>query len=287
MTTLLYGPAVAGALPNSKFFPGSVHCPPNTITANVACPASGVGLVPLPASYVGLDSLRGNFPINEKTSLWSARLDQRWTNRNSSFIRVGVSPSLVTGIQSTSQNQVLGQNSGSRVGLNQTRDFNITFQHDTILSDTAFNEFRFQYSRRGIHFGFSDLPGGSNIAVNIPGFGYFGREPYSPVDRIERRFQFSDNVSISRGRHTFKFGADANVIQLRSKKQQIFQLDFGGDVNFGGLSASTFGFPDSVLTAGGTIINIPGATAVQAYRLRIPQTYIQGIGSFNTPFDNL
>ena len=72
--------------------------------------------------------------------------------------------------------------------------------------------------------------------MNIPGFGYFGREPYSPVDRIERRFQFSDNVSISHGRHTFKFGADANLIQLRSKKQQIFQLDFGGDVNFGGIA---------------------------------------------------
>ena len=273
MTTLLYGPVVAASLPNSKFFPGSVNCPPNTITSNVACPATGVGLVPLPASYVALDSLRGNFPINEKTSLWSARLDQRWNNRNSSFIRVGVSPSLVTGVQSTSQNQVLGQNSGSRVGLNQTRDFNVTFQHDTILSDTTFNEFRFQFARRGIHFGYSDLPGGSNIAVNIPGFGYFGREPYSPVDRIERRFEFSDNVSITHGRHTFKFGADANLIQLRSKKQQIFQLDFGGDVNFGGIDLFGNG--------------LPAVTGPQAYGLGIPQTYIQGIGSSNTPFDNL
>jgi hypothetical protein len=273
MTTFLYGPAVAAALPNSKFFPGPVSCPPNTITSNVACPATGVGLVPLPASYVPLDTLRGNFPINEKTSLWSARLDQRWNNRNSSFIRVGVSPSLVTGIQSTSQNQVLGQNSGSRVGLNQTRDFNVTFQHDTILSDSAFNEFRFQYSRRGIHFGFSDLPGGSDIAVNIPGFGYFGREPYSPVDRIERRFQFSDNVSITHGRHTFKFGADANLIQLRSKKQQIFQLDFGGVVNFGGIDLFGSG--------------LPAVTGPQAYGLGIPQTYIQGIGTSNSPFDNL
>jgi hypothetical protein len=272
MTTLLYGPMVASALPNSKFFPGSVNCPPNTITGNVACPASGVGLVPLPASYVALDSLRGNFPVMEKTSLWSARLDQRWNNRNSSFIRVGVSPSLVTGIQSTSQNQVLGQNSGSRVGLNQTRDFNLTFQHDTILNDTAFNEFRFQFSRRGIHFGYSNFPGGSNIAVNIPGYAYFGREPYSPVDRIERRFQFTDNVTLTRGRHTFKLGVDANLIQLRSAKQQIFQLDFGGVTTFGGLSL--FG-------------SLPAVTGAQAYGLGLPQTYIQGIGSSHQPFDNL
>jgi Carboxypeptidase regulatory-like domain/TonB dependent receptor-like, beta-barrel len=273
LATILGFPFPANPVTPAPFFPGPVSCPPNTITGNVQCPGSGVGLVPLPTSYVPLDSLRGNFPINEKTSLWSARLDQRWNNRNSSFIRVGVSPSLVTGIQSTSQNQVLGQNAGSRVGLNQTRDFNITLQHDTILSDTAFNEFRFQYARRGIHFGFSDLPGGSNIGVNIPGFGYFGREPFSPVDRIERRSEFSDNVSITHGRHTFKFGVDANLIQLRSNKQQIFQLDFGGDVNFGGISLFGAG--------------LPAVTGPQAYGLGLPQTYIQGIGQSNQPFDNL
>src|SRR5438105_11433941 len=32
-------------------------------------------------------------------------------------------------------------------------------------------------------------------------------------------------------------GGDYNLIQLRSKKAQIFELDFGGDVNFGGLAA--------------------------------------------------
>jgi hypothetical protein len=231
----------------------------------------------LPTSYVGLNDIRGNFPIGEKTSLWSGRLDQRWSDRNSSFLRVGVSPSLVTGIESTSQNQVAGQNSASRTGVSQYRDLNFTFQHDTIVSPTAFNEFRMQVARRGLHFGYSDAPGGSDIGVNIPGYAYFGREPYSPVDRIERRFEFTDNLSLVRGRHTFKVGVDANVLQLRSSKSQIFQLDFGGDVNFGGISASTFGFPDS----------LPGATALQAYGLGIPTSYIQGIGQSNEPFDNL
>jgi hypothetical protein len=277
MTTLLYGPTIAGALgPADTFFPAPVTCPGGQVVNNIQCSGTmgtvGSGLVPLPASYTALDALRGNFPVHEKTSLWSARLDQRWNARNSSFIRVGVSPSLANGVQSTSQNQVLGQNAGSRVGLNQSRDVNGTFQHDTILSDTAFNEFRFQFSRRGVHFGYSDLPGGSNIGVNIPGIAYFGREPYSPVDRIERRFQFSDNGTIMRGRHTFKVGADANLIQLRSKKQQIFQLDFGGDVTFGGFSLAP---------------GLPAVTDAQAYGLGDPTVYIQGIGNSNSPFDNI
>src|SRR5215470_11910525 len=238
----------------SKFFPIPVACPLSTQVNNVVClPVGngvpigiGTGLVPLPASFVGMDSVRGNYPVMEKTSLWSARLDQRWNNHNNSFVRVGVSPSLVTGLPSTSQNQVFGQNSGSRAGYNQSRDLNVTFQHDTIVSKSAVNQFRFQFARRGLHFGFSQQPGGGDIGVNIPGFAYFGREPYSTVDRIERRTQFTDVLSKTWGRHTFKFGADANIVQLRSAKTQIFELDFGGVVNFGGISASAFGFPDTL-----------------------------------------
>src|SRR5207302_1748477 len=143
-------------------------------------------------------------------------------------------------------------------------------------------EFRTQIARRGLHFGFSQLPGGDQIGVNIPGYAYFGREPYSTVDRIERRFEFTDNVTLVRAGHIFKMGGDYNLIQLRSKKAQIFELDFGGDVNFGGLAASHFGFPDNVpgVTA------LPGTTALQSYGLGIPTSYIQGIGNSNHPFDN-
>ncbi|HEX8836505.1 MAG TPA: TonB-dependent receptor [Candidatus Acidoferrum sp.] len=264
----------------SKFFPIPVACPLSTQVNNVAClPVGsgvplgiGTGLVPLPASYVGMNSVRGNYPVMEKTSLWSARLDQRWNNRNNSFVRVGVSPSLVTGLPSTSQNQVFGQNSGSRAGYDQSRDLSVTFQHDTIINDKTFNEFRSQIARRGLHFGFSQLPGGSNIGVNIPGFAYFGREPYSTVDRIERRFEFTDNVTLVRGAHTFKIGGDYNLIQLRSDKAQIFELDFGGDVNFGGLALFGSG--------------VPGTTGLQSYGLGIPTSYIQGIGNSSNPFDN-
>ncbi len=263
-----------------------VACPAGQMVNALQCSNFGIGIAPLPDSFVALSTLRGNFPVSEKTSLWSGRLDQNWSNRNHSFLRVGVSPSLVTGIQSTSQNQVLGQNAGSRTGLNQSRDFNITFQHDTYFDASTVNQFRYQFARRGLHFGFSQLPGGSDIGVNIPGFAYFGREPYSTVDRIERRNQFTDSLSVTRGRHTFKFGADANIIQLRSRKQQIFQLDFGGVVNFGGFSASTFGLPDSVTTPSG-VVALPGTTPFQSYGLGLPTTYIQGIGQSNQPFDNL
>lgn len=275
-------------------FPVPVTCPVGATVGNVVCPATpafpgagfSFGMVPLPASYHELNSLRGNFPVTEKTSLWSLRLDQKWNSANSSFLRIGVSPSLVTGIESTAQNQVFGENAGSRTGLNQSRDLDIVLQHDTILSATGFNQFRFQAARRGLHFGFSQLPGGSDIGVNIPGFAYFGREPYSTVDRIERRFEFTDNVSLIRGNHTFKIGGDYNLIQLRSSKAQIFELDYGGDVNFGGLPVSDFGLPNTATLPSGKTVQLFGTTGLQSYGLGIPTTYIQGIGQSNQPFDN-
>jgi hypothetical protein len=297
----LVAPGLTGGLVNpgpGAQFPIPVTCPVGATIGTVTCssipvaPGAGYsyGVAQLPASYAGLNSLRGNFPASEKTSLWSARLDQRWTNHNTSFLRVSVSPSTVTGVESTSQNQVFGQNAGTRAGINQYRDVTGIFQHDTILSDTAFNEFRFQFARRGLHYGYSDLPGGSDIGVNIPGYAYFGREPYSTVDRIERRFEGTDNVTLIRGNHTFKFGADYNVIQLRSGKPQIFELDFGGDVNFGGIPAQSFGFPDCIGGTGASCsggIALPGATGLQAYGLGIPTSYIQGIGNSSAPFDNI
>ena len=286
-------------------FPLPVVCPSGKTVNSLQCsgfaaigPNSSIvpaGAAPLPGSFAALNSIRGNFPVMEKTSLWSAKIDHNWNSHNHSFLRVGVSPSLVTGIEATSQNQVFGQNAASRTGVNQSRDLNFTFQHDTVVSDRSVNQFRGQIARRGLHFGFSQAPGGDQIAVNIPGFAYFGREPYSTVDRIERRFEFTDIVTLVRGNHNFKFGGDGNVIQLRSKKQQIFELDFGGVVNFGGFSASTFGFPDCINTSTGPHngqcaageIALPGTNGMQSYGLGIPTSYIQGIGTSNQPFDNL
>jgi hypothetical protein len=268
-------------------FPVPVSCPAGQKVNMMTCSVFGEGIAPLPSSFVGLNSIRGNFPVMEKTSLWSARLDQRWNNNNTSFLRVGVSPSEETGLQSTSQNQVLGQNAASRVGEQHYRDVDGTFEHDTVLSNSAYNEFRFQFSRRGLHFGYSPSEGGSDVGVNIPGYAYFGREPYSTVDRIERRFQFADNGTITRGRHTFKVGTDFTLLQLRSAKEQIFELDFGGVFDFGGLPASTFGLPNNVTLPSGSTLSLPGATTLEAYGFGIPTDFIQGIGTSNEPFDDI
>lgn len=262
-----YGPGPGGR------FPLPLDCAPG------ACSSSS--LVSLPGSYVPLKSLIGNYPVSNGTSISSARLDYRWNDANSSFLRVSVTPSTVTGIQVNAQNENFGQNAGSRTSVQTFRDLSIVGQHSTSIGTSLFNAAHFQFARRGLHYGYSPLPGGSGPGVNITGFAFFGREPFSTVDRIERRWQASDNLSWMHGRHNFKFGSDTNLIQIRSSKPEIFELNFGGVYNFGGLGPGDLGLPTSF---GG--VPVPSLTAVQSYGLGLPSVFIQGIGKSNRPFDN-
>src|ERR1700686_1169509 len=69
-------------------FPLPVSCPSGATVNSLVCsgfaavgPKSSVvpaGAVPLPSSFAPLNGVRGNYPVAEKTSLWSARIDQRW-----------------------------------------------------------------------------------------------------------------------------------------------------------------------------------------------------------------
>ncbi len=277
------GLVAGGFLINPPFGPGPARRFPLPIDCS---PSQGVfcnssNLVPLPSSFVPLKSLIGNYPISEGTSISSARLDHQWNDRNNTFVRASVTPSTVTGIQVNAQNENFGQNAGSRTSVQTFRDLSIVGQHSTSLGGNLFNEFRFQFARRGLHYGFSQLPGGSLAGINITGFAFFGREPFSTVDRIERRWQWSDNLSWIKGNHTFKVGSDTNLVQIRSSKSEIFELNFGGVYDFGALSASDLSLPSNI-----GAVPVPGFTAVQSYGLGLPNVFIQGIGNSNRPFDN-
>jgi len=223
----------------------------------------------VPASYQTLASQVGNFPVFEGTSLYSLRLDHNINNNNRLTLRANVSPSTVTGIEVSGQDQPFGQNAYSRTSEQTYRDVAGTAQETWTMGSSKVNEFRFQYARRGnAYFYNTAIPGGSDPAVNITGFAYFGREPYSYVQRVEQRYQFTDAFSWTIGRHDTKFGGDFNYLPLDA----TFTVNYGGVYDFGAFSPSLLGF----VVPG---LSFPNLSAVQAYGAGLPGDFIQGFGS--------
>jgi hypothetical protein len=226
----------------------------------------------VPASYQTLAAQVGNFPIFEGTTLYSLRIDHTINSNNHLMLRANVSPSTVTGIEVSGQDQPYGQNAYSRTSQQTYRDVTGVAEYTTILGSNKINEFRFQYARRGLLYNYSSAPGGSDPAINVTGYAYFGREPYSYIRRVEQRYQFTDNFSWTIGPHTTKFGVDFNYIPTTA----TFTVNYGGVYDFGAFSAGNLGFPAS----------FPSLSPVQAYGAGLPADFIQGIGSPSDSFSN-
>jgi hypothetical protein len=234
---------------------------------------------PVPGSYQTLASQTGNFPVFEGTSLYSLRVDQNVGTSHRLTLRANVSPSTVTGIEVSGQDQPFGQNAYSRTSQQTYRDVAGVAQDTWTIGNNKVNEFRFQYARRGLSYFYNTaLPGGSDPAVNIPGFAYFGREPYSYIQRTEQRYQFTDNFSWTVGRHNMKFGGDLNYLPLNA----VFTVNYGGVYDFGSFSSAALGFVSPIPNT-----PFPDLSPVQSYGAGLPGDFIQGLGSPSDSFKNI
>jgi hypothetical protein len=272
------GVALNGQYPAAFIDLVGLHILPTPLAGNPiaqfisSCQNTGPICGGIPASFQTLTSQMGNYPVFEGTSVYSLRIDHNVSANNRLMLRANVSPSTITGIEVGGQDQPFGQNAYSRTSEQTFRDVAGTAQDTWTIGNSKVNEFRFQYARRGLaYFYNTHTPQGSDPAVNIPGYAYFGREPYSYIQRTEQRYQFSDNFSWTLGRHETKFGVDFNYIPINA----IFTVNYGGVVDIGSLSASDLG-----LSFG------PGLSPVQAYGAGIPADVIQGLGSPSGSFHN-
>ncbi len=106
------------------------------------------------------------------------------------------------------------------------RDFSntVSAQLNTIFTSNTLNEFRAQWSRedRPRDYTGPQLPGQSrpfpDTGVDFGGQYRFGEPFFIPVKDHDTRFQVNDNMSLIRGAHNIKFGAEIN----RTSTTQVF-----------------------------------------------------------------
>jgi hypothetical protein len=264
--------ALTGTNPLSSPNDGSV-CPaispilPSTIGSRFLLTGA-----PVPISDIAfrpLNNLARSFPVTDRTTYNSIRLDHMITKDHQFNMRFGYNPSTITGIQVESQNQALGQNDFSRTGIQKLRDFTFVSSLTSTLSGNMVNELRFNFGERRATFRSGN---GEAVAFNISDAAFIGRELFSPVIRTETRYEWTDNLNIVHGNHTFKFGGDAAFVAIPSA---IFELNFAGLFNFGGLSATTLAAFPTLPGVGAA----PDFTPVQQYGLGFPGSFIQGYGN--------
>jgi len=232
-------------------------------------PVGTIGLNGLPIAFRPLNDLQRIFPVTDRTTYNSARLDHLITKDHQFTMRFGYNPSTITGIQVESQNQSLGQNDFSRTGIQKLLDYSFVASLTSTLSGNMVNEARFNFGERRATFTSQNKEA---VAFNISDAAFIGRELFSPVIRTETRYEWTDNLSVVAGNHTLKFGGDYADVRIPSA---VFELNFAGLFNFGGLSATTLAAFPTIAGVGAA----PDFTPVQQYGLGFPGSFIQGYGN--------
>jgi hypothetical protein len=166
-----------------------------------------------------LSGSTGAFPIIQTSSTGSIRLDYGLNERDFLFLRYNLTNDSQHNIGVGGQ---FAPSSGFDIG---NRDNTFVLGETHVFRSGSSNEFRFQSVRNTYNVDTVD-PFGPRI--NVAGIGVFGREFSSPSDRTQRRVQFLDNFSLSRGRHNFKFGADFSRYTIDT----VRAVFLGGAIDF-------------------------------------------------------
>ncbi|MFY9608321.1 MAG: carboxypeptidase regulatory-like domain-containing protein [Blastocatellia bacterium] len=226
----------------------------------------------------------GQFPFEESSTVFSARVDHTFSASDNGYIRFNLADSHF-------ENAAAGAlNATSRGRTIDTLTGGLLLSETHFFSPVTINEVKAQVSYVRNDVIANDLIGPE---FNIEGAGNFGRDIFLPSEAIERRYEVSDNVALVRGNHTLKLGGQFQAVDNSSNSQTFF----GGRFNFGnvlplitlvpaanrpaligflqanggalGADANGNGIPDS--------LDAP-ITALQSFNLNLPIVYQQGFG---------
>jgi Carboxypeptidase regulatory-like domain/TonB dependent receptor len=203
----------------------------------------------------------GLFPYDTREYLASGRLDHRIDTNNeiSATYRYGHDLEESPDVQS-----LTAYSAGSST---HTYDNNLQAAWYRQFSATTQNEARVQWDYESFNV-IPNEPG--QVGLQIPGFiNNLGTNIFLPNITILRRYEFADNLTVTRGRHTLKFGAD-EVLRGNHTESHTF---FPGRFVFGSLPGLALSPQLST-----------SITSLQAASLGLPEIYQQGFGDPTYPY---
>ena len=216
----------------------------------------------------------GLFAYDTRQYLASGRLDHTFSDRNTAYLRYNFA-------HDTEQNPDVQSLTGfSRGSSIHAYDNTLLGSWFHTFSPRTQNEARVQYNYSPFNV-LSNSP--AQVGLDIPGFANFGSNIFLPSLTIMRRYEFADNFTMIRGKHTMKLGA-YELIRNNHTESHTF---FPGRFVFGslpGIILSPCLSAPGACNGGNTAAPINTATpaaidALQSVALGVPQFYQQGFGS--------
>jgi hypothetical protein len=167
----------------------------------------------------------------------------------------------------------------------------ITLRLNSTITPTVLNEARFQYGRDNeFQVSQEPLPGepttanGRSPRVRLDNGVEFGKPEFLERRAFpdEKRWQWTDNVTVSRGRHTLKFGADINHV-----KDVIDNLRFeAGEYRYNNINDFIIDYVNST-TTGGLPATVNCTANPTRFRGRCyTSNFLQGFGPTRSEFSS-
>jgi hypothetical protein len=224
----------------------------------------------------------GVFPFHEAGSMGSLRLDAPLGGDRTLFFRLNGAGSDVQNSRSGAQYGFTRGNTASITGGTAMVSYSQRWNpHWTSVTRLAF-------AYEGMRLEPIDPYG---PAIDISGFGSFGRDQIYPYQKYERHIQIQQAFDYFRGRHSLKFGVDLDPVRGNGR----LDSSMAGDFVFGEfipLSALLAGVDPNLPAAMAAVLESVGGPALaarlgepinslQAYALGLPVAYVQGFGDGN------
>jgi hypothetical protein len=224
----------------------------------------------------------GVFPFSAGMTQASIRLDHRFSPKDMILLRANLT-------DDSEQNTHFGALTGfSRGSSAYTPDRTIGAQYTRLISPqwSWLTRASFSYSR--LLFRPNDAKG---PAIDINGFGNFGRDPQFPSDAWYRISQLQQMASWTGSRHSLKFGGEYFPANSTGRLETFFggQFIFGEYIPLGLILNSLTGDPNfskglgSAITAVGKPALLSSLSdpinSLQAFSFGLPVAYIEGFGN--------
>ncbi|MBI1745634.1 MAG: TonB-dependent receptor [Acidobacteria bacterium] len=232
-----FGGNVGGPLVKNKLFFFFDYDGQRNNNPQVISPGAGLLVQNLPES---LRTRAGNYNRTFDQDVYLVKVDWQAHERHRLTGRFNHQGFTGTNLENSGQTSALEHTGNSLVKTDT-----LTLALNSTVTARVLNEFRFQVGR-------DEEPGKANsdspeatILQSGQTVLVIGRNNFSPRETRLRRFQFVDNVSIQRSRHTWKFGADTNIDRIKN----FFPGLFGGSYTFTSVDNFIAGSPSSFIQA--------------------------------------